>query len=289
MLLQEINKSVSLAFSGQKTTRQTKRLFQRATCALIGTLLKRRPANILLLIHSGRCGSTVIGQILDQQRSIYWDGEILTKIALNDSHQAKKVFSDPSLRRKIYERRSLRSNGKPFGFEMKYTQFEFTNSSLANELALLPHGVSVTIVFLDRDNPVRRLLSSSLANRTGQYHGTFTDRSQFHVDIDDPGGWGKSVLELLNENENPRVRVLQEAAQLIGDTVTHLSYEKDVESNPSRAAETIFRLMRSGEEFQPLEMRRWDVTRRPLNELVVNFQELEKHLENTRFKKYLYE
>jgi hypothetical protein len=172
---------------------------------------------------------------------------------------------------------------------LKEMQFDFTNSSLANELALLPHGVSVTIVFLDRDNPVRRLLSSSLANRTGQYHGTFTDRSQFHVDIDDPGGWGKSVLELLNENENPRVRVLQEAAQLIGDTVTHLSYEKDVESNPSRAAETIFRLMRSGEEFQPVEMRRRDVTRRPLNELVVNFQELEKHLENTRFKKYLYE
>lgn len=289
MLLQEINKSLTLAFSGRKTIRQTKRLFQRATCALIGTLLKRRPSNILLLIHSGRCGSTVIGQILDQQKSIYWDGEILTKIALNDNRQAKKVFSDPSLRGNIYRRRFFRSNGKPFGFEMKYSQFGFTNSGLAKELALLPAGVPVTIVFLDRENPVRRLLSSSLANRTGQYHGTFTDGSRFHVDIADPGGWGKSVLQLLNENENPRLRVLEEAAQLFGGAVTHLSYEKDVESNPSRAAEIIFRLMQTGDEFQPVEVRRRDVHRKPLNELVVNFKELEQHLENTRFKTYLHD
>jgi hypothetical protein len=289
MLLKEINKSFTLAFSGPKRIRHTKRLFQRGTCALVGTLLRRRPSNILLLIHSGRCGSTVIGQILDQQPSIYWDAEILTKITLNGGHQAKKVFSNPALRKQIYKKRCLRANGKPFGFEMKYSQFGFTNSSLAKELALLPEGVPVALVFLDRENPVRRLLSSALANRTGQYHGTFTDRSQFHVNIDDPGGWGKSVLELLNENENPRVRVLQEAAQLFGDTVTHFSYEKDVESNPSRAAETIFRLMHSGDEFQPVEVRRRDIHRKPLNELVVNFQELEKHLENTSFKKYLYE
>jgi hypothetical protein len=288
MILQEIGKSVRLACSGRNSIRKTKRLFHRATCALTGTLLKRKPSNILLLVHSGRCGSTVIGHILDQQPSIYWDGEILTKISLNDRCQAKKVFSDPTLRRNIYRRRSARSNGKPFGFEMKYSQFGFTNSGLSKELALLPEGVSVTLVFLDRENPLRRLLSSCLANRTGQYHGTFTDRSQFHVDIDDPGGWGKSVLELLNENENPRIRVLQEAAQLIGDTVMHLSYEKDVESNPCEAAELIFGLMNSGSVFQAVEVRRRDVTRRPLNELVINFQELEKHLENTRFKKYLY-
>jgi hypothetical protein len=289
MLLKEIYNSVRLAFSGQKTLKQTKRLYQRATCALIGTLLKRKPSNILLLIHSGRCGSTVIGRILDHQKSIYWDGEILTKISLNDSRRAKKVFSDPSLRRSIYRRRFSRSNGKPFGFEMKYSQFGFANSGLAKELALLPEGIPVTLVHLDRENPVRRLLSSCLANRTGEYHGTFTDRAQFRVDINDPGGWGASFLELLDENENPRLRVLQEASTLIDGSITHLSYEKDVESNPSRAAETIFRLMHSGDEFQPVEVRRRDMHRKPLNELVVNFQELEKHLENTNFKKYLYE
>ncbi len=74
--------------------------------------------------HIGRCGSTVIADLIQQDGRIDWGGEILEDFSKNPPPKAIKSSDIPKeVYRKIKKRQRI-AGYRPFGFEMKLWHYE---------------------------------------------------------------------------------------------------------------------------------------------------------------------
>jgi LPS sulfotransferase NodH len=194
----------------------------------------------VVMFHTGRCGSTVLGRMLNKHPDIYWAGEIF--VAMPKRH--RDVEPGPGALKTIIakSRRDGRATGKTFyGFELKYLpqqhlRDKFINMPLEDCLVLLRRLRFSRFIVLHRENYLRKAISAEVGRHTGHWHARSKPGQATRVTLDlqsfGPAKQRAPLLELfrgLDENHEKVTRLLA------NDQVLHLSYERDIMQDPRNA------------------------------------------------------
>jgi len=244
---------------------------------------RKRIGNIAMF-HSARCGSTVLGHLLEQHPAITWASELFNDIPRRHArlmHRRDRV--EMILKHSMYFKGS-----EYYGFETKFLpeqhlRDEIIGMSLEDYIPLLKQmGFSYFIV-LERKNYLRRLLSATVARQTDQWHKASRSNHANAVTLDleavEVGNRKRSLLEhfqSMDENYE-RLRSL-----LRSDPVLSLVYEDDILEDPGVAYGKVCRFL-GVEELKPeVKLRRTNPF--PIQDMVQNWDDLKACLRGTRFE-----
>jgi len=240
----------------------------------------------VVMIHVGRSGSTVLGNLLNQHRQIAWDGEIYQRIF------DEREFADQSLPPitnvdavSYVTKRARSVFGRYYGFEVKFYHLRVLGTQLAPYLdALDERFPNARFIVLERKNTLRMVVSTLAARATGVWHlgpGPGARRNRLRLDVD---------AVFVNRTHSGLVEILREFERDFSDLAgllekrpsLHLTYEEDVMDDPRRAYAKVCRHL----DLPPGEARvQFSRTNPyPLTELIENFDEVASALSGTGFE-----
>lgn len=239
------------------------------------------PDRVLVCFHVGRCGSTVLGDLLDQHSQVEWDGEIFHGDGRLQEHLARYGTDDPM---DIIDVRRGLSKGDVYALEVKplwATQLGNINIPLDRFVGALQDGPATDFLILERKNYLRRLLSVVTGRERGVWH---------HRPDDEPE---KIRVELPMDcvREGAEVRTVREWFELYDDVYGYLcdhlpgadtlrlTFEEDIRSDPTVAYRRVC-------EFLDLEVQqtkiRYDRTNTwPLEDMLDNYSTVASELDDT--------
>lgn len=145
----------------------------------LGLVRPPRASGNVLMLHTGRSGSTVLGNMLDQHPDIFWDGEVVEKlfhrIARRRGTGVDTQFGAKNLEDAIAHIRNRQrrlSAGRIYGLELQQYQLEMIGAGLSETLDLLvPLGFDRFVV-LTRRNHLRKIVSHMVATQYQRHHTT---------------------------------------------------------------------------------------------------------------------
>lgn len=233
--------------------------------------------------HHGRCGSTVLGRVLNQHPGIRWRGEIYEPYA--DAGTPRPNFRDD------LRYTQIECGPKLPGFELKGLPSQHLPTlgvSLRQFLETVrEHGFS-RCVFLDRRNTLRKLISVQIVDQglRDSYHVT-RDREaglkgRLRIDLQRVRIQGKyaSLLEMIQHIDEET----EKARHLVGEYFDFLPlvYEDHIETDPLVAYREI--LTHLGLPHHDAEVTLKRVNVKTLQELIENYQEVEDLLAGTKYE-----
>ena len=237
----------------------------------------------IVVIHLGRCGSTVLAELLGQHSQITWHGEIfepMIKEVTEREGRDCRLEGDPvKLAVEKIEAADTRFSGlevKPFHFDA------FGISSVAFIDGMRQAGVDRFVV-LDRRNRLRKVVSSRIAARSGIWHvkanrvrrGRPIALPVEEILIDRRKAPLKQLLERYD-------REFAEVRRLVAPDYLDLVYETDVQKDPKVAYRRLLGYL--GLEEEPVEVTLGRTTTAPLKGLLKNYDEVAAHLAGSGFE-----
>ncbi len=254
---------------------------------ILGPLTSRRRRGGLAIFHIGRCGSTVTTDLLAQHPDVYWDGETYIRVITHVKQlgkQRSEVEFDPV---GYVGRRINRSGSRWFGFDLKFSHVSAFACPLDDYVDGL-HAIGVDrLVVLRRENYLRVAVSALNGGRRGSFHNRGQQAAELpplHINPDDV--WIDMSGGALIEHFRRWDRAYAEMDEITnGRTVLHLTYEDDIEDDPTVAYRKVV-------EF--LELRPHEVSVRlersnpaPLERLVANLHEIADHLDGSPYASFV--
>jgi len=227
----------------------------------------------IAMFHIGRCGSTVISDMLNQRPDIYWDGEIYEPV--NKLWDSETDFID------FLKYRVSLSPKFHYGFEIKFYHLRQIGCSLRAFLSILD-DLNFNIILLKRRNYLKKVVSSLIARVSGRWHiGSHESVKKEIINIDPCNVSidhnSKSLLDLLNEYDND-IKFLENNSLINVNMV----YEDDVADDPSKGYKTICRKFALS-DF-PAEIKFSKTTPFLIKDVVSNYVELNKYLSGSKFE-----
>lgn len=242
------------------------------------------PERVVVCFHLGRCGSTVLGDLVDQHRRAEWDGEIFHGDGRFHDHIAKYGTDDPF---EIIDVRRGLSEGDVYAFEIKplwATQLGNINTRLESFVDALRRPPVTDFVILERENYLRRILSVVTGRKRGRWHqrpGDDTDKIPVEIpmqcmregaEVRTVRGW----FELYDE-------VYARLDELLpGDDTLRLTFEDDIRDDPTTAYRKVCDFLGIGDENPEIRYSRSNPW--PLEDILVNYSEVASVLEGTRWQ-----
>lgn len=255
-----------------------------------GRQLKGLPASrhrrgVVLMLHVGRCGSTVLADMLGRHPEICWDGKLPRfGRALHGADAMRRMDHLTWIRRQY-----AISGRRYYGFEFKMMDYQYPAILGTTGTEFVEAGESLDIthyILLQRRNAVHQLVSdgTSRARRSwhARDHGDLAN-PRIRIDLEKVTALEAPGLPLLDHLEDlDRVHLAMRRA-LRDRRLLELEYEKDIlESGPEAAF---------GKVCDFLEVTRIDAkpSYRKINptrpeECVENWTELQSALRGTRFE-----
>lgn len=240
----------------------------------------------VLMFHLGRCGSTVLGRMLDQHPGLTWGGELYegpTRDAPawtgGSSRWARSRFfpHDPV----GFLQKSLETAPGAFGFEVKPYHLRLNGIELDQYLTGVTALDVDRFLLLSRRNHLRKVVSSLTARRAGRYHrksGGAARSTRLAIDC--------SAVRLDNQERSLKDFFRSWEAELdeirramSGRHFLELRYEDDVEQDPRRAYDRILAFLEL-DPF-PAQVTLARTTPFPLADIVTNLTEVLSHLSGT--------
>lgn len=252
-------------------------------------IVPRRSEGHVLVLHTGRSGSTLLGDMLDQHPDVFWDGEVLEKMlhrlarkqsvgidALFGTLTAEQAFDEITTRQRWF------AGGKVFGIEIQDYHLDFFGIDIATLVARLRPLGFTRFVILDRRDQLRKVTSHVLAQERGFHHLSAPRadlKKRVHLSIDRiyAGHRFRSLDDVLESYSEFFVNAREE---LRDDGVLQLEYETHVESDPLNAYALICRHI--GVEPQAPEIKFVKTAPQPLSELLENHDEVVAFLASRR-------
>ncbi|MAH67343.1 MAG: hypothetical protein CMJ27_13365 [Phycisphaerae bacterium] len=242
----------------------------------------------ICLIHSGRCGSTVLARMLEEHPGLYWDGETLGRRLrwwLNEHPDAYLGPRSGACPFEEVKRRFWRSPGTRFGFEVMprhLMAFGLTDIAACERL-LAGVGAGQRITLLRR-NQLRRLISTERGAIHGVMHERVRDgraaggKRPFEMPLDrlhSFAGKPMSIEEGLTEYASSDAMI----PVLGGSDALHLVYEDDVLADPRIAYEKVVAFLGLESTHPEVPLRRTNPGR--LEDVVSNAAAIRERLRNT--------
>lgn len=218
--------------------------------------------------HTGRCGSSVVADLISRDGRIYWAGEILDR----PSKEWSGLSADEALYRcrKAINWKRYEAGRAPFGFEMKlwhYHRLGLTTPEVHRMVARLGFGKHIV---LERRNYLRQRVSGRVAEESGRYHrraGQNAAAEKVKIDLENL----MDVIQLWEGFGGIRAE--------LGDHL-HLTYEDDIEGDPTVAYAKIMRHVGLEPHDVTTDMRK--TTARPLADVIENYEDVAAALSGTR-------
>lgn len=246
---------------------------------------KRRPGAVVML-HIGRCGSTVLANMLDQNPDVYWDGKTARK--------AHELYGDAVKNLDIsnwFETQFLISGPRYYGFEFKMLQDQYVKifDITMPELLDIWKSIGVThYILLYRGNLLNQAISHYSGINNKVWHissdsGNQAAKKRFPVDfehITTGSGKGLPLYDYLRDIENSKNEIRE---ILKNQNLLELEYEQDILDNgPMTAYQKIcdFLKIPTGDAY----VKNKKVLALPPSEAVENYDEAIRALSGTEFE-----
>jgi hypothetical protein len=232
-------------------------------------------ARLVTTVHTGRCGSTVLGDLLGQHPDVGWAGELF-----NPRHEIWQGQASPLAVVEAHRQ----SRGKVvYGLEIKTWDSRHTGLPLRDMLQALDEAYSLQRILLWRRNTLRTLVSFLVARKRDQWHQLTGARPRLvpvRIDLSQfvCRGIAASLLTHLERVEQEVVYV----RGLFGQRpYLELTYEDDIEQQPLQGYAKAAAFLGLG-EFTPVQrLSRMNPFR--LEAMIENFAEVRSALEGTHF------
>lgn len=142
----------------------------------------------VVMFHIGRSGSTVLGDLFNQNQNIFWDSEIFMRNRMPVPLRpfTRPIFSFPTL---VIRTRRMRTTRPIYGFEAKLTHVRQVGLSLDQFVTEMKKMNFDHFILLHRQNQLRAIISHLRAMQQGFWHKNMQNR---------PGVNGSSALTKSN-------------------------------------------------------------------------------------------
>ena len=236
------------------------------------------------MLHNGRCGSTVVGDLLAQNPNMHWASELYTPLFAKWQKEHPNRF--PLLEQKaIVEKpieilkNSISETTKPY-YGVVFKPFHFTISgSSATEFLNQSFLLNFTyFILIRRKNWLRSIVSAKISAKTDVWHfygKDIANLKKIHLPLNKPE-------PLVKEIENLEIQMQEVETLLAGKNVLNLTYEDDIEQDPQKAYRSIC-------EFVDMKPTKASVSLNktnpfPLKDIIENFAEVKAALQNTPYE-----
>lgn len=258
----------------------------RVLHAVSPLLASTRRANVAMF-HVGRVGSTVVAELLDQHSRMDWAGEFHHPRSV-DIWSSHLLEEDPIRRLRM---RMALAGLQVFGFETKYVDggdFQRLNMSLEAYVDELKKLGFTHFILLERKNMLRRFVSTAVGReRGGQWHNR-GDQTLTTITFDTEhvrsGPIRRPLLEWFERIEHDKHRLHE---HLSNSNLLRVSYEDHVRDNPKRAYRKICSFV--GLDPEPAEITIKKSNPYPLQDILVNYEEVAQVLKGSEYEWMLYE
>ena len=255
----------------------------RAVSCTTGVFTRPIRETNVVMFHAGRCGSTVVGMLLNQHPQINWIGEILAKFR-EKFGDSSWVWKDPKTMIK------LRTNIHPYrtlGLEIKRSQIINTNINESKVIKLLKRIGYEKFIILKRKNYLRKKISEIVASKMGKMNvdkRVKTPKVRIPVNM---GKWDVHTEFVKNDTLTDHFERLDKFYKKIEKALKKfellsLSYEEHVKDDPKKAAEEICKFVNL--ETHEMKIETEKINRKSIKESISNFEEVENFLEGTKYE-----
>jgi hypothetical protein len=237
-----------------------------------------------MMLHVGRCGSTVLANLLEQNPRIFWDGKLHRKAymlygdAVRDfdvAHWTKRQFTI--------------SGGRYYGFEFKILadQYPAIFGTTTRDVLQDCRTIGVThYILLTRRNTLRHVVSHYASKNRGSWHASKADsvrRQQFPLTIGDittGSAPGRPLIEYLQEVDDIHEEV---RSQLQDQRFLEVEYEADIDM---QGAEFAYGKVCDFLDVEPVDAKVQNVKVNPfsLKDILSNYSEVAEALQGTKFE-----
>lgn len=220
--------------------------------------------------HTGRCGSTVLSSMLNQHPQIYCAEEVLEMYSKAFERLRYKLGAWSGS--KLFIRYAMLNNyAETFGFEMKVWHLFRLGVSVSKAMHFIHNmGINKHIV-LERNNYLRVIVSSTVAQQTSSWHIKSKHISPFMQVYVDANGLAYAIQKFSDFYNEIKV--------LLGQNYLGLSYEKDILQNPKIAFNKAVNFLELDELEPSISLGLTNPY--PLKETILNFDEISNRLRNT--------
>jgi hypothetical protein len=239
------------------------------------------------MFHLGRCGSTVVSNLLHQHHDIYWASELYEPIFGNwrKSNAGVEVVGEmPGDAVDILRSSSRQAIHHFYGFEMKPYHFRLIGYSPEDFLNHLDIMGFTHYIILDRKNRLRKILSSIIAHQKGGYHADGKIRPRLksvnvnldNVEIDFDS---KALLDYLTDYD----KQFSELETLLeGKRLLKLNYEEHIQEDPKIAYSRICEFMNIRREEVSVNLSKTNPF--PVKDMIENYNEVKTVLSGTPYE-----
>lgn len=258
---------------------------------LIGNVKKlvKRIANLFVrkqkvaMLHSGRCGSTVLGDQLNQHSHIFWSGEPF-----------KRKKRDKNISREIFISKTLKKDES-----LAVSKVYINATQILDTQHLNPDAINMDVyeycqflksigykkfIVIDRSNHLRRAISMQRGRISNEWHTKKRVDSLDKIRIDPNKflvGENKtsSLVDYFDSIEN-QYQQLKKALE--NEDALFLNYEKDIEENPKAAYQMVC-------DFLGVKMEEATINYKKTNpfhvkNLIENFEEIKHALKGSKYE-----
>jgi len=247
----------------------------------------------LMVFHIGRCGSTLLGDLLGQHPKLFWDKEVYQPIivkAFAKSTDFNKQLTNIDPVEFLQERLSLLGRNKIYGCEVKFFHLKLFKTEISQYIAQLEQLGFNRFIILERKNYLRVIVSSLIANRTRQWHQPNFIHAKLipiHLDVNNIQNdrTNKPLMDFLQEYEDDfRLirKVLKDSSKVL-----YLTYEEHLAKDPLLAYKRIISF--AGLDPYQVTVRFSKTNPFSLQDMIINFKEVKSKLLGTSFEWMLYE
>ena len=231
-----------------------------------------RQANVAMF-HHGRCGSTVIGMLLNQHPEIKWAGEIFAQLK-------SKYGKESWVWERPYRMIKLRTNihvFKVFGLEITKKHFndvEMTKKELVRLLRSIKYD---KFILLKRKNYLSRRVSAKVGKIIGKWN-TQKNLEPPKVHIATKYKGGRTIINDFKDDD----KFFESLESIFEEDILKMSYEEDIRDNPKKAFKKIVKYIDLDRVDVKVETKK--INNRPISDRISNFEQVCECLRGTKYE-----
>ncbi len=245
----------------------------------------------VVMIHPGRCGSTVLANMLSVHKNIFWAAEVYEVIFAklkkdgNTGDTFRTLITEP-LQTVIQSRSRLAARiERVYGFEFKPFHTELIDVPLDTFIDDLEREGFTHFIVLDRKNRLRKICSALIAAKTGQYSYSLEEnvkKTSVRIEV------GAVQLEytckpLIDFLKGYDQHFSKLEVSLENRKTLKLFYEDDIEHDPIRAYKKICEFV-GLEPLRNVNVRNKRINPHPLSTMIENYEEVQEYLRGSAFE-----
>lgn len=254
-------------------------LYRKKINSIVNTFYREQR---IAMLHTARCGSGVLGTMLNAHSKIHWGKEIFNEYMNIEKSEDGSAFVEH-----IIAQNQQQEISRFFGFETKYLPQQHLcdrciNMDLEAYVTLLRTLKYSKFIVLHRKNYLRRAVSVQVGRQTRQWHSKQEATSPVKVTIDVnafmTGSRRDPLLDLfrcIDENYSRLKKLLSQ------DDTLFLTYEDDILEDPGVAYKKVCTFLGINDESPGITYRRTNPF--SYEEMVINFEEVKATLKDTTY------